>query len=371
MQYRRLGNTGVSLSALGFGTMRFPLNEDKTVDEERTIAMIRRGIDGGINYVDTAYPYHEGQSENIVGRALLDGYRDKVYLATKCPVWLIENEEDFDRILDEQLKKLQTSRIDFYLLHALGKERFEEKVKKFHLVEKAVKAKAEGKIGWIGFSFHDSYEVFAEIIDYTDEWDFCQIQYNYINLEEQAGTKGLLLAAERGLGVIVMEPLLGGKLSNLSSHVAENFPKEKNQVEYALDFLWDLPQVGLLLSGMSDEKQVEDNLLYADRSFTGMATEEEKAAYQKVKEAFDHMALVNCTKCRYCMPCPFGLDIPEIFSAYNMSTSVGGQEARAAYKTLNKGAADCKSCKKCETECPQHIDISGQMKEAAMYFMTR
>lgn len=368
MQYRRLGNTGVSLSALGFGTMRFPLKEDETVDEERTIAMLRMGFDAGINYIDTAYPYHGGQSETVVGKALLNGYREKVYLATKCPVWMIEKEEDFDRILDEQLVKLQTDRIDFYLLHALGKERFEEKVKKFHLVEQAVKAKAEGKIGWLGFSFHDSFEVFQEILEYTDEWDFCQIQYNYIDLEEQPGTKGLKLAAEKGLGVIVMEPLLGGKLAKLSEHVAENFKKDKSPVEYAFDFLWDQPEVSLLLSGMSDEKQVEDNLAYAACSSVHMVTEAEREYYRKAKKIFDEMALVSCTKCRYCMPCPFGLDIPEIFAAYNMSASVGSDEAKEAYEKLKKKAADCRACKNCEKECPQHIDISGQMKAAAEYF---
>lgn len=368
MQYRQLGNTGIKLSALGFGTMRLPVNEDKTINENQAIDILRTGIDGGINYIDTAYLYHEGQSETVVGKALRDGYRDKVYLADKCPVWMIEKEDDFERILEEQLAKLQTNRIDCYLLHALNRERFKQNVKKFHLVEKAVKAKKEGKIGWIGFSFHDSFDVFQEIIDDTDEWDFCQIQYNYINLEEQAGIKGLKLAAERGLGVIVMEPLLGGKLACPAAHVSECFSKEKTPVEHAFDFLWDQPEVSLLLSGMSDQKQVEENLIYADRSFIGMVTEEERQNYKKAKQTFDKMPMVNCTKCRYCMPCPFELDIPEIFAAYNMSASLGREEAKEAYGKLSKGGMDCMACRRCEKECPQHISISEQMKAVSEYF---
>lgn len=368
MQYRRLGNTGMSVSALGFGTMRFPLKEDQSVDEKRAIAMLRRGIDAGINYIDTAYPYHGGQSETIVGKALLDGYREKVYLATKCPVWMIESEADFDRILDEQLEKLQTDCIDCYLLHALDRPRFEQKVKKFQLVDRAVKAREAGKIKWIGFSFHDSYQVFEEILDYTEQWDFCQIQYNYINTEEQPGTKGLLRAAEKGLGVIVMEPLLGGKLANLSVHVAECLPKGKAPVQAAFDYLWERPEVSLLLSGMSDEKQVEDNLLYADRSAVRIQSEDEAACYENAKRIFDAMALVNCTGCGYCMPCPSGLTIPEIFAAYNKSASVGSEEAKEAYEGLSVKPSECVACGSCERECPQHLEIGSRMKEVLAFF---
>lgn len=368
MQYRRLGNTGAEVSALGFGTMRLPLNEDKTVDEERAIRLIRNGIDGGINYVDTAYFYHDGQSEPLIGKALLDGYRDKVYLATKSPVWCIEKEGDFERLLDEQLTKLQTNYIDFYLLHALNRERFEEKVVKFNLLDKLLQAKKAGKIKWIGFSFHDSYDLFEEIINYTDQWDFCQIQYNYIDIYEQAGRKGLKLAADKGLGVVIMEPLLGGKLANLSEHVLACFPGQKTAVEYALDFLWDQPEVSLLLSGMSDEQQVRDNLVYSDRSRIGMASAEEKASYERAKEMFDSMALINCTKCRYCMPCPFGLDIPELFAAYNLSASAGDEKAKSVYEGLLNKASECRKCKSCEKECPQQICISERMKDVADYF---
>ena len=237
MQYRKFGNTGVQVSALGFGCMRLPLLEDKvTVDEKEAVKIIRHAIDEGVNYIDTAYPYHNGTSECIVGKALEDGYRDKVYVADKSPMWKLEKESDFDDILEEQLQKLGTDHIDFYLLHALNRERFEEKVKKFHLLEHMKAAREAGKIKYLGFSFHGDLETFKELVDYTDEWDFCQIQYNYINLDYQAGDAGLHYAANKGLGVIVMEPLLGGRLANLSSHVAEVFSKEKTVVEHALDF---------------------------------------------------------------------------------------------------------------------------------------
>lgn len=368
MHYREFGTLGIEISALGFGAMRLPVTEKGTIDETEAIRLIRYAIDHGVNYVDTAYPYHQGESECLVGKALKDGYRDVVYLATKCPVWLIEKEEDFDRILDEQLEKLQTDHIDFYLLHALSRERMTERVEKFHLVEKAKAAKEAGKIRYLGFSFHDELEVFKEIVDYTEEWDFCQIQYNYINLDYQAGREGLLYAAERGLGVIVMEPLLGGKLADLAPHVADELPKDKSQVEFALDFLWDQPEVGFLLSGMSSFEQVESNLEYADRSRIGMVSAEERECYACAKAVFDRMALVNCTGCRYCMPCPFGLEIPDLFTAYNMSASHGMGEAKEAYGKLLVKAEACQACRHCEEECPQHIKISEVMPKVAKTF---
>lgn len=368
MQYRDFGKTGLKVSALGFGAMRLPLCSDESVDEAESISMIRHAIDGGVNYVDTAYPYLNGQSEIIVGHALADGYRDKVYLATKSPVWLIEKEEDFNRLLEEQLQKLNTDHIDFYLLHALDQERFDEKVKKFHLIDQMKAAKKSGKIRYMGFSFHDEYPVFQEILDATDAWDFCQIQYNYINLDYQAGRKGLLYAASKGLAVVVMEPLLGGKLAQLPPHLATVFPEDKTAVEYALDFLWDQPEVSLLLSGMGSSQQVEDNLSYACRSFSGMVKPKEREYYKKAKEIYDKMALVGCTKCGYCMPCPFGLNIPELFGAYNMTASHGRDQAAVVYKTFEIKADSCKSCFRCEKECPQHIKISEVMKKTADIF---
>lgn len=355
---------------MGFGTMRFPLNQDGRVDTDRAVDMLRAGIDGGINYVDTAYLYHDGESERIVGKALEDGYREKVYLATKSPVWMIEKEADFDRYLEDQLQKLQTDHIDFYLLHALNRERLLKHVKPFHLIDKLLEAKRKGKVRWIGFSFHDTFSVFEEIINMTDQWDFCQIQYNYIDVDERPGTRGLQLAAERGLGVVIMEPLLGGRLAEPAPHVRRCLTGGRSPVESAFDFLWNKPEVSLLLSGMSDEKQVEENLIYAGRSCAGMLEDEEMAGFTEAKRVFDRMALIPCTGCRYCMPCPFGLDIPEIFHAYNMSASVGTQEAKEAYGTLHKKAADCRACRQCEKECPQQIAVSSSMEQVTRYFTT-
>lgn len=367
MQYRTMGKTGVKVSALGFGCMRFPVCPDGTIDEPEAIAMLRKAIDSGVNYVDTAYPYHQGTSEGVVGKALKDGYREKVYLADKLPVWLIEKEEDFDKYLNEQLTRLDTDHIDFFLLHALSRERLETRVKPFHLTKHLERARAEGKIRYIGFSFHDSLDVFKEIVDMYD-WDFCQIQYNYINTDYQAGTEGLKYAAAKGMGVIIMEPLLGGKLAALEPHVKEAFPAGKSDVENALDFIWDKPEVSLLLSGMSTMEQVEQNLVYADRSSIGMVTPEEAAAYVKAKEIIEKHSLVNCTKCRYCMPCPFGLDIPGIFAAYNLTATEGSAKGRAAYEKFEVRADKCRTCHHCEQECPQHIKISALMPQIARAF---
>ena len=367
MQYRKMGNTGVEVSALGFGCMRLPINEDKTINEEKAIAMIRHAIDNGVNYVDTAYPYHQGTSEIVVGKALKDGYREKIYLAEKMPMLKVNSAEDFDNIFNEQLQKLDVEYIDFYLFHALNKEKFET-VKKFNLIERAVELKKAGKIRHLGFSFHDSLEVFKEIIDYYDGWEFCQIQYNYINTNYQAGTEGLKYAASKGLGVVIMEPLLGGKLANLAPHVAAAFPGNKSNVEYALDWLWDQKEVSLLLSGMTEPEHVEKNLEFASRSSIGMVTEEEREIYKNAKEIFDRASLVDCTKCEYCMPCPFGLNIPGIFAAYNMSASHGMAAGKAAYEALETKADACHACHRCEKECPQNIKISEIMPKVAKTF---
>ncbi len=368
MQYRKFGSTGVQVSALGFGCMRLPLNSDGTVDEAEAISIIRHAIDQGVNYIDTAYPYHQETSEIIVGKALQDGYSEKVYLATKSPMWKLEKEEDFDEILEEQLQKLRTDHIDFYLLHALNKERFEEKVKGFHLIDHMMKAREAGKIRYLGFSFHDDLETFKRIVDYTDQWDFCQIQYNYINTDSQDGDEGLRYAADKGMGVIVMEPLLGGRLASLSGHVAECLPSDKTAVEHALDFVWDKKEVSLLLSGMSARQQVLDNLVYADRSAVGMLSEEAKAAYVKAKEVYDRMSMVACTACAYCMPCPFGLNIPELFKTYNLYGVVGKGDAQAAYEKQQVRADQCRACHKCEQVCPQGIKVSSVMKDIAKVF---
>lgn len=363
MQYRPFCD--VKISALGFGAMRMPtLPGTKPgggkIDEKEAIRMIRRAIDGGLNYVDTAYPYHEQQSEYLVGKALKDGYREKVYIATKSPLFSLKEEGDFDRILDEQLQKLDIDCIDFYLLHAADKNRWKDIVLKFDLLEKMEQAKAAGKIKHIGFSFHDDLDTFKMIVD-SYPWDFCQIQFNYINTDYQAGMEGLEYAASKGLGVVVMEPLLGGKLAKPPVQVEKLLSKEKTPVEWALDFLWNRPEVGPVLSGMSTMEQVEENLSYADRSGIGMLSEKEVDMLKEAKVVFDTMALVPCTKCAYCMPCPFGLDIPKIYEAYNMTASAGMKKAGEVYESIPVRADVCKQCKKCEKVCPQGIESSALM----------
>lgn len=371
MQYRRFGNTDLNISALGFGAMRMPTIEKdgkRLIDEPAAINMIRHAIDEGVNYVDTAYPYHDRQSEIVVGKALQDGYREKTHIATKSPVWMINKEEDFEKLLDEQLHKLQVDYIDFYLLHALDKSRFNDIVLKYDLINKMIEMKEKGKIKYMGFSFHDSLDTFKEIIDSTDQWDFCQIQFNYIDITHQAGLEGLEYAAKKGIPVVIMEPLLGGKLANLPKNVKDVLDPKKDPVEWALDFLWDRPEVALLLSGMSAPQQLNDNLVYANRSSIGMLNDQDKKMLAEAKKIYDTMALVSCTKCRYCLPCPSGLMIPDIFESYNMSVSSGMKKAKEVYEDFDVNASDCVKCRACEAECPQHIVISEVMTDVDTLF---
>ena len=371
MDYRTFGSTGQKVSALGFGAMRLPVTEQEgktRINEKEAIKMIRHAIDNGVNYVDTAYPYHDGESELVVGKALKNGYREKTFLATKSPVWEIRSADDFDRILDEQLSKLQTDHIDFYLLHALDNYRFDNIVLKYDLLAKIRKAKESGKIRFMGFSFHDNNTAFHKIIDGCPDWDFCQIQMNYIDTNHQAQLEGLEYAAKKGLGVVIMEPLLGGKLANPPENVKKELSSDKTPVEHALDFLWNRPEVSLILSGMSTFQQVEDNLSYASRSGIRMLSEEELSMFTQAKHIFDTMALVSCTKCRYCMPCPAGLDIPATFEAFNTTVSKGKKKAEELYKALPVSADFCRKCKKCEKVCPQHIEISKTMEQVAEKF---
>lgn len=367
MKYRTLA--GEKVSVLGFGCMRFPITSDNAadIDEEKTTNMLHYAVENGVNYFDTAYVYHNRKSEDFIGKALKP-FRNEIHIATKCPTWEVKCEDDFDRILEDQLKKLDTDYIDFYLMHALDKDRFDNIVLKFNLIDKLNKAKAEGKIHHIGFSFHDDLDTFKRIIDSNPAWEFCQIQLNYINTEYQAGLEGLEYAHKKGLDVIIMEPLLGGKLANPSPQVADVLSDEKSPVEWAMDFLWNREEVSLLLSGMGAMEQVKSNIEYADNAEVGMLTPHNLDMLKRTKEVFDKMALVPCTKCAYCMPCPFGLDIPKTFEAYNATASLGMDRAKSIYSEISKGADQCKKCKKCEKVCPQNIKISSIMTKIAEIF---
>jgi predicted aldo/keto reductase-like oxidoreductase len=373
MQYRKFGKLDWQASALGFGCMRLPTVDGKplsgSINEDESIRMIRYAIDRGVNYVDTAYPYHEKNSEIVTGKALKGGYREKVKLATKSPVWFIKKPEDFDRYLNEQLDKLQTDHIDFYLFHGLDKKNWDNVIK-LNLLERAESALRDGKIGYIGFSFHDRYEVFQEIIDGYNDWTFCQIQYNYMDTEHQAGTKGLQYAASKGLAVVIMEPLLGGRLANPPATVLDVFKGygEKTPADWALQWVWNQPEVSLLLSGMSAMRQVEENILSANKSGIGSMRAEELAVIQQAREKYRNMTLIPCTKCGYCLPCPNGVNIPRNIKLFNDGFTYGDVETSrgiyANFMAAANRAGSCIQCKMCEEKCPQKISISEWMPKA-------
>ena len=370
MQYRTFGKLDWECSALGFGCMRLPTKGDhKNIDEPEAARMLHYAIDHGVNYVDTAYPYHGENSEWFVGRALGGGYRERVRLATKLPCWSVELADDFDKYLNEQLDKLQTDHIDFYLLHAL-KEKSWHKVRDLGVLDWAEEAIADGRIGHIGFSFHDKYEVFQEIVDAYDGWTFCQIQYNYMDIENQAGTKGLKYAASKGLAVVIMEPLLGGRLVNPPEPIQEMWagaPRKRTPADWALQWLWNQPQVSIVLSGMSAMEHVTENVVSADVSGVDTLTPEELMLIGQVRERYRELCPIPCTKCEYCMPCPNGVNIPRNLEIYNEGVMYDKPDhARDAYGWLSEDerASACVQCGECEELCPQAIPISEWMIHA-------
>ena len=381
-----MGKLGWDVSALGFGAMRLPTKGIlKKVDENEAIRIIRRGIDLGINYVDTAWPYHMGSSEKVLGKALQDGYREKVKLVTKLPMFLVRKEEDFDKFLNSQLKSLQTDHVDLYLFHSMNKTYFNV-LKKYNLIEKMKQAKASGKINAIGFSFHDSLPKFKEIIDYY-EWDACQIQYNYMDTGIQATQEGMKYAHEKGIAVIIMEPVKGGMLANPPKEaikLMKNAPIERSPVDWALQFIWNQPEVSLLLSGMGNMQMVEENCASADKSGINTLSTEENEILSQITQIYRKKIRVPCTACRYCMPCPFGVNIPENFATIN-AISLNDSKAsmdrllrfqqKNRYRGLAKNKAQlakkpnmgraslCTKCGACIPKCPQEIDIPTELSK--------
>jgi predicted aldo/keto reductase-like oxidoreductase len=377
VQYRNFGSLDWKPSALGFGCMRFPnldgQRNSPNVNEPEAVLMLRRAIDNGVNYLDTAYPYHEGKSELVVGRALQDGYREKVKLATKLPVWLVKAPADFDRFLDEQLEKLQTTHIDFYLFHALNQSNWRDVVLRHDLLDQAKAALADGRIRHLGFSFHGDYAAFEEIVNGSDLWTFCQIQYSYMDTENQAGTRGLQLAAAKGLAVVVMEPLLGGRLADPPNDVHEvmdGYPVSRTPAEWALHWLWDQPEVSVVLSGMSTMDQVEEDLRFADAARIGAFSPAEHALIAALRERYSARTVIPCTRCGYCMPCPNGLDIPANFEFFNYAHTFDDLvSARFRYKVFLTDAqrsGSCIDCGSCEPLCPQKIDIPQWMGKVSV-----
>jgi len=370
MQYRRFGKLDFKVSALGFGCMRLPTvgGEVSKIDEPLAVEMLRYAVDHGVNYVDTAWPYHGGNSERLLAKALRDGYREKVKIATKLPTWAVKKSSDFDRFLDEQLDRLETDRVDFYLLHNLQAP-FWNSVRELGVLDWLGRIKADGRVGEVGFSFHDSYELLAEIVDAYDDWTVCQIQYNYVNETVQAGTKGLEYAADKGLAVVVMEPLLGGCLASAPAPVQavwDSAPVRRTPADWALQWLWNKPQVSVVLSGMSTMEQVVQNVESACASGVGSLAQEELDAVSRARDCYESFITVPCTRCGYCMPCPTGIDIPRNMQLYNDALIFKGNQQilnRNIYYCMPKEARAeaCVACRECEEKCPQDIKISEWM----------
>jgi predicted aldo/keto reductase-like oxidoreductase len=371
MQYRTFGQLNWKPSALGFGAMRLPVMDGDAgkIDEPEATRMVRYAIDHGVNYVDTAYPYHEGTSEVFLGRALGDGYRERIKLATKSPAWLIKSAADWDRYLNEQLERLHTDHVDFYLLHALNEKwRTLLDMDVFRWAERTI---ADGRIHHLGFSFHDRYEVFQEIVDAYDGWTLCQIQYNYMDEEHQAGTRGLKYAADKGLAVVVMEPIRGGQLAKSVPQPIQQLwdtaPRKRAPAEWALQWIWNHPEVSVVLSGMSTLEQVEQNVASASQSGPGTLTADELALIAGVRDRYRELCPVPCTNCKYCLPCPNGVKIPRIFEIYNEALVYGDdQRAQVFYSWLKEEERgnSCVQCEQCVALCPQQIEIPAWLAQA-------
>jgi hypothetical protein len=405
MQYRSFGGIDFRPSVLGFGAMRLPQLTDGTaaaddaygrIDVASANAMLRRAVEAGVNYIDTAYPYHDGASERWLGQALPVVARDlfgpgetgfaelrgRLKVATKLPMFRVQSHDDCERYFSEQLERLQLDSVDFYLLHGLRAGSV-AKMREYDVLAWAEEALAAGRIGHLGFSFHDQYPVFEEVLDATDIWEFCQIQYNFMDEEFQAGTRGLENAAARGLGVIVMEPLRGGRLSRRPPEAvaelwaAANARREaagatpRSPVDWALRWVWDHAEVSFLLSGMSSMDQLEENLACAEQAAVGVLSADELDVYRQVRDAYLDCSPIDCTNCRYCLPCPSGVAIPEVLGLYNEAIIYNGgpAAARFAYGWLPEPqrAEACTQCHDCEELCPQQIAIPDWLEKIRQF----
>jgi Predicted oxidoreductases of the aldo/keto reductase family len=382
MKYRKMGSLDWEVSALGFGCMRLPSRRLNWLraDTESSIKIIRHGIDLGINYIDTAWYYHLGDSEKILGEALKGGYREKVHLVTKLPIHIVRKREDFDQYLNKQLKRLQTDYLDGYIFHGINKGSF-NKIKDLGLIDEMEKAKNKGLIKHIGFSFHDTFPVFKEIIDYYN-WDIVQIQYNYIDTRLQAATEGLVYAHSKGIAVVVMEPLKGGRLVKPPAEALEIMKtaiNKRSPVEWALQFLWNRPEIAVVLSGMGSRQMVDQNCDIADRSGINSLSKEDEETIFKLAKIFHEKILVPCTSCEYCMPCPSAVNIPQNFAILNNVylensnlkkwmtkrgyRSLAGSKEKLDKKNPNGNASTCTKCKKCLEKCPQKIAIPDELEK--------
>lgn len=369
MQYRNFTKDNLKVSILGFGCMRLPIinNDLANIDVEKSSNMLKFAIDNGVNYIDTAYTYHQEQSEVFLGSFLKNGLRDKVYLATKSPVWLVEKHDDFERLLDEQLERLKTDHIDFYLLHSLYEKTY-NKIVELNVFDFLKKAQQKGKIKYVGFSFHDELPLFKKIVD-SYNWDFCQIQLNYLDRQYQAGIEGLNFAKDKGLDVVIMEPIKGGKLATASTQIKEIWNEsdiKRTPAEWALKWLFNNNQVSVVLSGMSTIDQVIENINIADNSTPNTLSQKELDLVDRVTTIYNDKIKVGCTGCEYCLPCPSKVAIPNIFELYNNIYVFGAEDtSKTSYNKLKeRDASSCIECGACENLCPQHLTIINYLKEA-------
>ena len=371
MQYRAFPKLpDLPISTLGFGCMRLPLEgaDPSHIDEAAATALLHEAIEAGVNYVDTAWPYHAGASEPFVGRALAGPWRERVQLATKLPVWLVETEADWERYLEQQLVRLATDRIDFYLLHALEGERWET-VQRLSGLAALERARAAGLVRHVGFSFHGPPETFRQIVDGYD-WDFCQIQFNYLDEQYQAGIDGLRHAAARRVGTIAMEPLRGGALAAAPPDVERIFARTGRPwrpAEWALRWVWRHPEVVTLLSGMNAPAQLRENIAAACDA--GPLADDDLAAVEAAKAFFHARMAVPCTTCGYCLPCPQEVSIPDVFAFYNAAHMFGskaepGRVYEMFFRSAGAGGDRCIECGECRSKCPQSIAIPERLKEA-------
>ncbi len=384
MLYRKLGKTNENVSILGMGAMRLPVKNDdySNIDENKSSEMLKYALDNGINYIDTAYPYHNGESEKFLGNFFEENpqYRAGTLIASKMPSWLIESQKDMDYYLNQQIEALKIGNIenmeklDFYLLHSLKPDYWENLINK-NVFEFLDNAQEEGMINYTGFSFHGEVDLFFEIIDAYD-WDICQIQLNYMDEHYQAGVEGLKYAKSQNLGTVIMEPLRGGCLTqNIPEEVQEVWDmadEPKAPAEWALKYLWDYEEVDIVLSGMSDLEQVKENIAFAEQGLANSFTKNDKEIIKEVRMSYREKIVVDCTSCGYCMPCPEGVDIPKNFNILNNAYMFNDPQAlQMQYTSLlteRQRASACKLCGECQKMCPQMIPIVEKLKEVRETF---
>ena len=371
MRYRPMGQTGVMVSALGFGMLRLQMKDGK-VDFGLSTDIVRRAIEGGVNYVDTGRVYLGGQSEQAVARALANGWRDRVYVTSKMPWWQMQSPDDFMKFFDESRRTINTDVIDFYHIHMIMHRAWDKYVKPWKLIDKMMKLKSDGKIRFMGFSFHDNLQLFKQVVD-AAPWDFCLLQHNYLDYEYETGILGPKYAAAKGMGVAIMKPVRTGLLGNLPTNMRDALASSgirKDDAEWALDYLWDIPEVSVTVSGMNSVADVEKNLAYAAKAAPGMLTPKEREAIGRARAAFNNIpGHVNCVGCYQCIPCPENVAIGYIF-AYVYNNYLAHQDKKRALadytlamSPIQRGdpASSCTNCGQCLPKCPMHVDIPGAL----------